>query len=454
MKKTCFSILLVMLLFASTLFFTANVVKASTFFSDGFESGTFSNWNVTAGASIVTGHAYAGNYSADFPLGIRESYASQPITPTSTLNYTYRVYFSNLCSDYICVVMAEDTNGSIIHYRVQNVYGNWQWQFNVGDSQVINSSTPVPQAGQWYKIQLLAITGTNSTFYFLVNDQLKATISNITFGTIDNIRIGHDWDEGYLGGDSYFDDIYATPTISPVIIASAGDGGSISPNGVISVTLGGNQSFTITPNNGYSIDNVTVDGNNVGPVNTWQFNNILSIRTITANFKINSYKIFASTDNNGQIYPSGITDLTYGSNKTFTITPNPGYHIAAVTVNGTSMGAVGSYTFTGVNSNYNISASFDANPAPTSTQLAPSATSKQVTSSSSFPSATEKPATTPSNAIPTNTATSSSELPTTITAQSPLSIIVLAGILVVGLSIILLYTKKTANEKAKLRQHL
>ena len=43
------------------------------------------------------------------------------------------------------------------------------------------------------------------------------------------------------------------------ITASAGDNGSISPSGTVSVTHGGNQGFTITPNTGYVVDTVTVD---------------------------------------------------------------------------------------------------------------------------------------------------------------------------------------------------
>ena len=44
------------------------------------------------------------------------------------------------------------------------------------------------------------------------------------------------------------------------ITASAGNGGSISPSGTVTVNYGGSQSFTITPDANYTIGNVVVDG--------------------------------------------------------------------------------------------------------------------------------------------------------------------------------------------------
>src|SRR4029079_9394505 len=50
--------------------------------------------------------------------------------------------------------------------------------------------------------------------------------------------------------------------------------------------------------------------------------------------------------------------VDYGADQTFAITPAVGYHIADVLVDGTSIGAVGTYTFTGVTAGHTIAASF------------------------------------------------------------------------------------------------
>jgi hypothetical protein len=68
------------------------------------------------------------------------------------------------------------------------------------------------------------------------------------------------------------------------ITASAGTGGNISPTGVVMVSQGANQTFTITPNTGYQISNVLVDGSSVGVVNSYTFNNVTANHTIAANF--------------------------------------------------------------------------------------------------------------------------------------------------------------------------
>jgi len=57
--------------------------------------------------------------------------------------------------------------------------------------------------------------------------------------------------------------------------------------------------------------------------------------------------------------PSGTIYLNYGESKSFTITPNIGYKISDVKVDGNSVGSVSSYTFTNITSNHTISATFE-----------------------------------------------------------------------------------------------
>jgi hypothetical protein len=51
-------------------------------------------------------------------------------------------------------------------------------------------------------------------------------------------------------------------------------------------------------------------------------------------------------------------NLLCGSNQTFTITPDPNHHVLDVLVDGVSVGAVTSYTFTNVTAAHTIAASF------------------------------------------------------------------------------------------------
>src|SRR5688572_13125629 len=79
---------------------------------------------------------------------------------------------------------------------------------------------------------------------------------------------------------------------------------------------------------------------------------------------IGSFALTASAGNGGSISPTGGVVRAAGSDQTFTITPNSGYTIAAVTVDGASVGAVSTYTFNDLTANHTISATFSAVQAP------------------------------------------------------------------------------------------
>ena len=77
------------------------------------------------------------------------------------------------------------------------------------------------------------------------------------------------------GGSSY--DYYT-------ITASAGTGGSISPSGSVSVREDTDKTFTITPDSGYHISDVLVDGKSVGAVTSYTFEDVQKKHTIEAVF--------------------------------------------------------------------------------------------------------------------------------------------------------------------------
>lgn len=66
--------------------------------------------------------------------------------------------------------------------------------------------------------------------------------------------------------------------------ASAGAGGSISPDGTVRVSEGGSKTFTITPDEGYYIFDVLIDGVSAGATDSYTFHNITASHTIEAIF--------------------------------------------------------------------------------------------------------------------------------------------------------------------------
>jgi hypothetical protein len=79
-----------------------------------------------------------------------------------------------------------------------------------------------------------------------------------------------------------------TPTASVyadfAVTASAGPGGTINPSGTQFAYPGSSFTFTITPDAGYKISNVTVDGVSQGPMSTYSFDNVQSGHEISASF--------------------------------------------------------------------------------------------------------------------------------------------------------------------------
>ncbi len=79
---------------------------------------------------------------------------------------------------------------------------------------------------------------------------------------------------------------------------------------------------------------------------------------------VETFEITASAGAGGSIDPAGTVCVSYGSDQVFTITPDAGYQVAEVLVDGASVGAVTSYTFTCVTADHTIAASFTAGPGP------------------------------------------------------------------------------------------
>jgi FOG: WD40-like repeat len=169
----------------------------------------------------------------------------------------------------------------------------------------------------------------------------------------------------YIGSDDGY--LYAIGNYT--ITSSAGNGGLIIPSGNVPVNSGNSQTFTVTPNPGYHIKDVLVDGKSVGPVTTYTFENTTSDHTIEAVFEKIIPVITISYGENGKVDPSGQITVNYGTSETFTITPKTGYHVSDVKLDGNSVlnalvdnhDGTFSYTLSNITDNHTIDVSFAIN---------------------------------------------------------------------------------------------
>ena len=87
------------------------------------------------------------------------------------------------------------------------------------------------------------------------------------------------------------------------ITATAGEGGSITPAGEVSVKEGASQTFAITASEGYAIADVLVDGQSVGAVDSYTFENVTANHTIAALFTRTASDVQFDNDFESETFP-------------------------------------------------------------------------------------------------------------------------------------------------------
>ena len=153
----------------------------------------------------------------------------------------------------------------------------------------------------------------------------------------------------------YVDDVTAKFTVT----ATAGGGGSISPPGTTTFLKRRTALYTITPDAGYSIQDVRWTVSRWARSESYTFDPLYANHTIAATFAASApnFTVAATASAGGTISPSGEVSVAQGASQNFTITPTPGA-IVTLSVDGKPMGRRTSYTFADVRKNHTIAATF------------------------------------------------------------------------------------------------
>ena len=279
-------------------------------------------------ATPATGYRIASVLRNNVPMTIADPEATFRDTLTNILdNYHYEVSFNPM--DYN-VTATCGANGIISPMGVASYHYNNQGVYTV-------------TANQGYYISSVTVDGVTTNF-----TQADA-LSTYTYTF------------NFTGANAVDHTISATfASYQYTVTVTTPTNGTITP-GTTTYNYGQSPVFAITPAAGYGIVNVMVDGVNVGAVTSYQFPALTADHTLSATFAQYQYVITATAGNGGTISPVGATNMVSGGNQTYTITPATGYHITDVFVDGASVGAVGTYTFSNVTANHTIFAAFDVN---------------------------------------------------------------------------------------------
>jgi len=251
----------------------------------------------------------------------------------------------------------------------------------------------VPTAGVWYHITVVWEANTIPKFY--INAVQVSTVGTPTISSIYN-NVGVPLHIGrctyntarYLRGS--LDEItISNPArsaswiltsynnqLNPATFYSVGAEEKFEEAYVLTVVIDGNGSVTIdpdktsykygeiitltaTPDYGYDFQGWSGDlTGNDNPAYITMTKNMI----ITAHFTLKQYAINASASTmGGSIEPSGLVIVYHGEDKTFTITPDIGYHIVDMLVDDKSQGSISTYTFYAVTMNHTITAIFAPN---------------------------------------------------------------------------------------------
>jgi hypothetical protein len=131
---------------------------------------------------------------------------------------------------------------------------------------------------------------------------------------------------------------------SYAITMNAGLHGGIT--GPTTAIFGTTPTYTITPDLGSFITGVTVNGVSQGVVSSITLPAVTANVTVAATFDVTTFTMGITGDAKGAISPGGSTLIPYGSNQTYTFTPNAGYQVVKVVADGVDQGPVPPSTFT------------------------------------------------------------------------------------------------------------
>ena len=357
-------------------------------------SGSTERWQTsqTVSGTVSAAQTIAFTFYNQYLLTLEYTISNTPAgSPTVTNIVSYTTFGGAATATPTLAPTATTTvwadAASAVKYISPIVSGSERWIVTSADtgnytavSSVAASSTVNPSYFNQYQVSASFTTSDGSTptaNIVLSSTQFGSTTYTLTLTTVAQsiwLDAGAGWStntpiisatQQWIASSGTSGTIASGVTITPIYAhqfqvtfnVSPSSGGSIAPSGTQWVTAGYVSVSTAT-NSGYSFASLSSPTLSVlTPTSTSSLVIINGVGTVTANFAVITYPITVTQSSNGAISPASTT-VDYGLSKTFTITPDSGYYITNVVVNGSSVGTPSSYTFRNVYASQTITASF------------------------------------------------------------------------------------------------
>ena len=251
--------------------------------SSGFQLWNYSTGGgVSSSAAVVNGVVYVGSFDGNV-------YALNAFSGVQLWNYSTGSFVetSPAVVSGVVYIGSDDNNiyalGSLAPFPDHFVFS---YVGSQTDGEPFNVSINAVDASGNTVTSYSGLVSLTTSAGFVNPSSATCGFSNgiwtglVTLATASSgVTLGVDDGNGHNGISNSF-------VVNPIITASAGTNGAISPTGNVSVNFGDSQNFTITPNNGYSVASLIVDGSAVSVSTLYTFSNVQSFHNITATFAL------------------------------------------------------------------------------------------------------------------------------------------------------------------------
>ena len=289
------------------------------------------------------------------------------VTPVSGDNEFYIYYI-----DVSILRIAKPENGTV-------TFGG---RLDNGRSvSTLSDGTQVYSIGSWDDVTLTLTpdTGYQLRSALLNGNEIAVNGNTCTF----SIEQCADW--------SFAAEFEKLPADSFTVTVNSGANGTVTP-GTKSYESGTEVTLTVTPDSGYRVKSVTVDGVEAALTDGRYTFTVTADCTFAAEFEkipADSFTVTVNSGANGTVTP-GTKSYESGTEVTLTVTPDSGYRVKSVTVDGVEAALTdGRYTFT-VTADCTFAAEFEKIPADSFTVTVNSGANGTVTpGTKSYESGTE-----------------------------------------------------------------
>ena len=270
-------------------------------------------WNATAvsnGNMLQNGTAFLELSTADSIIHLTSQATADCYWNISNSNH-FRCYPDGKNKRYIVYnnsfQVAGSSGNSVVHLYKEVTYD----AYNICTSVVGNGKVTGSETG--------ILAGSKRTVSYMPDEGYRVSSLTVNGNAVAFVPEGGDYTIGSVDKD-YTIEVTFVPVVKHTITAVAGKGGSISPSGEVQVFEGEDQTFVVTPEDGYRVDTVEVDGQQtvLDVSNKYTFADVYADHTINVTFEKkpsgDSYYVLVNELKDGKDYiVASVNSLTAGT---------------------------------------------------------------------------------------------------------------------------------------------